>query len=167
MGRVYFRGSGHGELKFISTARSRRRYLYSRHVSHITTKGLCTSVRATQTRPDSRRSSRPPAETATKNRFCLRAPQPPAGACCRLPSGCSSAGTVAPVRPCLDPHVQSLDPAIEVLLVSLPCYAVHAGRGVTLHRVERRSQHGEINMVQERREPLLFPGKKTAAGKHP
>jgi hypothetical protein len=33
--------------------------------------------------------------------------------------------------------------------------AVYAGRGVTLHRVERRSQHGGIDMVHERREPLL------------
>ena len=41
--------------------------------------------------------------------------------------------------------------------LNLPCHTVHAGRSVTLHRVKRRSQHGEIDMVQERREPLLFP----------
>src|SRR5258708_23358075 len=51
--------------------------------------------------------------------------------------------------------MQNLDPAIEVLLVGLPCHAVHAGRGVTLHRVKRRSQHGRIDMVQERGESLL------------
>src|SRR6201987_2493346 len=66
-------------------------------------------------------------------------------------------GRQRPVRSCLDPRVQCLDPTIEVLLVGLPCHAVHAGCSVSLHRVKRCSQHGGIDMVQERGEPLLLP----------
>src|SRR5262249_16608188 len=66
-------------------------------------------------------------------------------------------GWQPPVCSALDPCVQVLDPAIQVLLVGLPCQAVHAGRGVALDRVERRSQHGRADMVQERGEPLLLP----------
>src|SRR6202035_3276151 len=111
----------------------------------------------TRTRGNPPRRSRSAPPPRLSGRFCLRAPQPPAGACCRLPSGCSSTGTVAPGTFLLGPARAESRSCDRGLLVGLPCYAVHAGRGVTLHRVERRSQHGEINMVQERREPLLFP----------
>jgi hypothetical protein len=56
-------------------------------------------------------------------------------------------GWQRPIGSAFDLLVQFLDPAIQVLLVGLPCHAIHAGRGVTLHRVKRRSQHGRVNMV--------------------
>ena len=62
-----------------------------------------------------------------------------------------------PIRSAFDLRVQFLDPAIQVLLVGLPYHAIHAGRGVALHRVKRRSQHGGVDMVQERCEPFLLP----------
>src|SRR3954463_8432010 len=66
-------------------------------------------------------------------------------------------GWLHPVRSASDPCVQVLNPAIEVLFIGLPCHAVHAGGGVALDRVERRSQHGRVDMVQKRGEPLLLP----------
>jgi hypothetical protein len=66
-------------------------------------------------------------------------------------------GRQCPVCSPFDPRVEVLDPAIEVLLVGLPRHPVDAGRRVTLHRVERSSQHGGADMVQERGEPLLLP----------
>jgi hypothetical protein len=45
---------------------------------------------------------------------------------------------------------------IEVLLIGLPCHVVHTGRGVALHRVKRRSQHGAVDMVQKRGELSFF-----------
>ena len=65
-------------------------------------------------------------------------------------------GRQRPVCPAFDPRVQVLNLAIKVPFVGLPCHAVHAGRGVTLHRVKRRPQHSEVDMVQERGELLLF-----------
>ena len=62
-----------------------------------------------------------------------------------------------PIRSSFDPRVQVLDLAIDVPFVGLPCHAVHAGRGVTLDRVKRRSQKGGVDMVEERSEPLLLP----------
>ena len=67
------------------------------------------------------------------------------------------AGRQRPIRSCLDPCVQVFDITIEVLSVGLPCHAVDAGRRVTPDCVKRRSQHLGIDMVQERRELLLFP----------
>src|SRR5271155_2335540 len=66
-------------------------------------------------------------------------------------------GRRRPIRPSFDPRMQVLNPAIEVAFVGLPCHAVHAWRGVTLHRVKRRFQHGGVDMVQERSELLLLP----------
>src|SRR3954471_19581607 len=66
-------------------------------------------------------------------------------------------GWLRPVRSAFDPCVQLLNPAIEVLFIGLPCHAVHARSGVALDRVERRSQHGRVDMVQKRGEPLLLP----------
>ena len=54
------------------------------------------------------------------------------------------------------PARAALDTTIEVLFVGLPRHAVNARSGVTLDRVERRSQQGGINGV-ERSEPFLFP----------
>src|SRR6266542_3710206 len=62
-----------------------------------------------------------------------------------------------PVCSAFDPCVQVPDPSIEIPFVGLPYHAVHAGRGVTLDRVERRPEHGGVDMVQERCEPLLLP----------
>ena len=55
-----------------------------------------------------------------------------------------------------DPCMQVLNPTIEILLVGLPCHPVDAGRGISLERVERRSQHDRADMVQERGELLFF-----------
>src|SRR4051794_12592427 len=66
-------------------------------------------------------------------------------------------GWLRPVCSASDPCMQVLNPAIEVLFVGLPCHPVYTGGGVALERVERRSQHGRVDMVQERGEPLLLP----------
>ena len=63
----------------------------------------------------------------------------------------------APGTPLIDLCMQVLDPTIEVLLVGLPRHAVDARRGVTFHRIKRRSQHLGVDMVQERGELLLLP----------
>jgi hypothetical protein len=53
--------------------------------------------------------------------------------------------------------MQGLDTKIETLFGGVPCHAIDARRGVTLHRVRRRRQHLGIDMVQERSEFLLLP----------
>ena len=45
----------------------------------------------------------------------------------------------------------------DLLFVGLPRHPVYAGCSVMLQRVERRSQHRRIDVVQERGEPLLLP----------
>jgi hypothetical protein len=66
-------------------------------------------------------------------------------------------GWLRPIRSGFDPGVQVLDTMFEALLVGLPRHPVHAGSRVTLNRVVRRSQHGRIDVVQERGEPFLLP----------
>jgi hypothetical protein len=53
--------------------------------------------------------------------------------------------------------VKVLDPSIKALLVGFPRHAVDAGGRVTLQRVERRSQHLGVSVVQKRCELLLLP----------
>jgi hypothetical protein len=53
--------------------------------------------------------------------------------------------------------MQVLDPAIEVCLVVPPRQPVHNGCGITLEREERSSEHGRIEMVEERGELFLLP----------
>src|SRR3954447_4885574 len=59
-------------------------------------------------------------------------------------------GWLRPVRSASDPCVQLLNPAIEVLFIGLPCHAVHARGSAALDCVERCSQYGRADMVQER-----------------
>lgn len=60
-----------------------------------------------------------------------------------------------PVRSPMDPFMQVLDPAIEVRLVVLPCQSVGSGGSVPPEGIERRPQHGDIDMVEKRGEPCL------------
>ena len=59
-------------------------------------------------------------------------------------------GGLRPVRSAFDPCVQVLNPMIEVLFIGLPCHPVYTGSSVALDRIERHSQHGRVDMVQER-----------------
>ncbi len=66
-------------------------------------------------------------------------------------------GRLRPVGAPVDPRVQILNPAIKVSLVGPPCEPVHTGSGVPLEREERGPEHGRVEMVEERREPLRLP----------
>ena len=62
-----------------------------------------------------------------------------------------------PVRPPMDPLVQVPDLAVEVCLVVLPRQSIRSGGSVLPQCVERRPQHPDINVVEERGEPFLLP----------
>ncbi len=61
-----------------------------------------------------------------------------------------------PVAPAMDPGMQVLEVALQVLPVVTPCHPVHPRRGLGLQRPIRRPQAFDINMVQQRDEPR-FP----------
>jgi hypothetical protein len=61
--------------------------------------------------------------------------------------GCSS----------VDPIVQRLQPGLKVRLVVLPGHAIHAGGGFAFERIERQPERIDIDVVEERGEPLVLP----------
>jgi len=57
----------------------------------------------------------------------------------------------------MDPSVQVLKPWLEVRLVVLPRHAIHARGGFALERIERQPESVDVDVVEERGEPLLSP----------
>src|SRR5439155_19355269 len=66
-------------------------------------------------------------------------------------------GTVAGRMPPMAPAAEILKPRVEFRLVVRPCHTVRAGGGLSLERVERQPERVDIDMVEERGEPLLLP----------
>ena len=62
-----------------------------------------------------------------------------------------------PIRSPMDPIAQIFDPAIEIGFVVLPRHPVDTGSRVSLQREERGTEHGGVEVVEERGEPLLPP----------
>ena len=67
------------------------------------------------------------------------------------------AGWLRSVRSSLDPIGQGDQPRLKVCLVVPPRQPVHSWRGVALEREERDSEQIDVDMMQERGEPFLFP----------
>jgi hypothetical protein len=53
--------------------------------------------------------------------------------------------------------MQIIELALKVCLVVLPCQPVYAGCSVSLEREERRPEKLDVDMVEERGEPLFLP----------
>jgi hypothetical protein len=67
------------------------------------------------------------------------------------------AGRLRPVRAPADPSVQVLKSWLEVRLVVPPRHAIHARGGFALERIERQPESVDVDVVEERGEPLFFP----------
>ena len=57
----------------------------------------------------------------------------------------------------MDLPVESLEIALEIRLVVLPCHPIHTGGGFAFERIERRFQGVDIDMVEKRGEPFPLP----------
>jgi hypothetical protein len=57
----------------------------------------------------------------------------------------------------MDPCVQIIELALKVCLVVLPCQPVYTGSGVAPERKVRRPEEFDVDMVEERSEPLFLP----------
>ena len=57
----------------------------------------------------------------------------------------------------MDSSTEVLEIPLELRLVVLPCHPVDAGGGFAFERVERRPERVDVDMVEERGEPLLLP----------
>lgn len=57
----------------------------------------------------------------------------------------------------MDPCVQGLEPTLKVRLVILPRHAIYARGGFAFERIERQSERIDVDMVEERGEPLFLP----------
>src|SRR6516165_3545611 len=90
-------------------------------------------------------------------RSCPPEPRPPAAFAARRPWYVGPAGRLRPVCAPMDPSVQVLKPWLEVRLVVLPRHAIHARGGFALERIERQPESVDVDVVEERGEPLLFP----------
>src|SRR5262249_53264942 len=62
-----------------------------------------------------------------------------------------------PIRSSLDAAMKILERALEVCLIVRPCQPIHAGCCVFLEFEERLLQQIDVEMVEERGEPLLLP----------
>jgi hypothetical protein len=57
----------------------------------------------------------------------------------------------------MKPRVQVREIALEVRLVASPRQPVHTGRGILLKLEEHLVQQVDVDVVEERGEPFLFP----------
>src|SRR6185312_13874151 len=62
-----------------------------------------------------------------------------------------------PIRSPMDPIMQILEIALEVCLVVLPCQSIHTRGGVFLECGECLFEQVDVDVVEERGEPLLLP----------
>ena len=53
--------------------------------------------------------------------------------------------------------MQISEVSVKVCFVGPPRHAVHTGGGVTLEREKRRPEQVDVDVVEERGEPLLLP----------
>ena len=53
--------------------------------------------------------------------------------------------------------MQISEVSVKVCFVGPPRHAVHTGGGVTLERENRRPEQVDVDVVEERGEPLLLP----------
>ena len=57
----------------------------------------------------------------------------------------------------MDPIVEIHEPKLDLHFVVLPRHAIHASGGPALERQERRPEHVDVDVVQERGEPFRLP----------
>src|SRR5688572_13941175 len=61
-----------------------------------------------------------------------------------------------PIRSPMDPIMQVPEPSPEVCLIVLPRQPIHTRRGVSFECEERRSEQIDVDVMEERGEPLLL-----------
>ena len=66
-----------------------------------------------------------------------------------------ASGRLGAVRSPLDPVVQIEEPGLQVRLVVPPRHPVHAGSRPALQREEGRPEQVDVDVVEERGEPLF------------